>query len=454
MPETTTAASAKRTGACHGARNSRSIAARLEGEPRARLLLRKKVADLSPPADAGDTPARSETQGVGAQERSAMRTVALDMGAKKISYCEVKRRQVVERTTVRTLEALLPLLGPNTPPAAVAIEACREAWHVHAKLSEWGHHPVLVDTTRVRRLGIGGHGRKTDRIDAEVLARGLEAGQVPKAHVLSPERQQLRYHLGIRHALVETRAHYVGTIRHLARSHGVHLPSCTAGYFAAKLRSVSLGEELRALVAPLVTILEQLDVQVRLADTKLAQLCNHEPLVMRLMTAPGVGLIVAAAFVSVIDDAHRFKTAHEVEAYLGLVPSENSSGERRRIGSITKQGNRYARSMLLEAAWSLLRSRKQDDPVKRWGEAVASRRGRNIAAVALARRIAGVLWAMWRDSTVYEPAKVGRASASGIRLNAQDLKVKADAMARAAEKLQRRLRRTTKTTESMNARMN
>jgi transposase len=202
------------------------------------------------------------------------------------------------------------------------------------------------------------------------------------------------------------------------------------------------------LIAPLAALLEQLDVQIRLADAKLVHLCNREPLVLRLMTAPGVALIVAAAFVSVVDDARRFKTAHEVEAYLGLVPSENSSGDRRRIGAITKQGNRYARSMLLEAGWSVLRSRKEDDPLKRWGDAVASRRGRNIAAVALARRIAGVLWALWRDGTVYEPAKVGRASASGIRANAQDLKVRAEAMARAAEKLQRRLRRTTKTAES------
>lgn len=377
-----------------------------------------------------------------------MRTVALDLGAKKISYCEVKRGQVVRRATVRSLEALLPLIGPNTPAASIAIEACREAWYIHAKLSEWGHQVVLVDTTRVRRLGVGGHGRKTDRIDAEVLARALEAGQIPKAHVLSASRQQMRYHLGIRHALVETRAHYVGTIRHLARSHGVQLPSCTAGYFAVKLRSVDLGEDLRALITPLLTLVEQLDVQIRLADAKLVHVCNQEPLVLRLMTAPGVALIVAAAFVSVIDDARRFKTAHEVEAYLGLVPSENSSGDRRRIGSITKQGNRYARSMLLEAAWSVLCSRKPDDPLKRWGDAVATRRGKNIAAVALARRIAGVLWAIWRDGTVYEPAKVGRASASGIRANAQDLKVRAEAMARAAEKLQRRLRRTTKITET------
>ena len=377
-----------------------------------------------------------------------MRNVALDLGAKKISFCEVLERRVVARTTVRELATLLPVLGPNTKPATVAIEACREAWHIHAKLCEWGHTPILVDTTRVQRLGVGRHGRKTDRIDAEVLARAVEDGTIPVAHLLSPERQELRYHLGVRRALVETRAQYVTTVRHLARSHGVRLPSCTAGYFAVKLRTLALGEHVRAMVAPLLRAVELIDTQVVLVDRKLVHLCAA-PVFKQLMTAPGVGLIVAAAFVSAVDDARRFATAHELEAYLGLVPSEHSSGDRRHLGAITKHGNRYTRCLLVEAAWSVLRSRITDDPLKRWADAIAARRGRPIAVVALARRLAGVLWAMWRDDTVYEPARVGQASAQGMRHHAQDLVVRADALARAATKLQRRLRRTTKTTEGL-----
>jgi transposase len=376
-----------------------------------------------------------------------VRSVALDLGVKKIVYCEVKDREVIKRATVREFAGLLPLLGPNTAAATVAVEACREAWHVHAKLKEWGQHPVLVDTTRVRQLGIGAHGRKTDRIDAEVLARAVEGGLIPEAHVLSPERQQLRYQLGVRAALVETRAQYVVTIRHLARGHGVMLPSCTAGYFAAKLRPLKLGEDLRALVAPLVALVERADTQILATEAKLIQLCDREPVIRMLMTAPGVGLIVAAAFVSVIDDAHRFKNAHEVEAYLGLVPSEDSSGERRRLGSITKHGNRYARAMLVEAAQSILRMRNQDDPLRQWGKAIAQRRSQPIAVIALARRLSGLLWALWRDGTVYDPVKVGVASARGVAAQAQDLRVRAAGLARAAAKMRQRQGRTTKTTE-------
>jgi transposase len=94
----------------------------------------------------------------------------------------------------------------------------------------------------------------------------------------------------------------------------------------------------------------------------------------------------------VIDEAGRFGDAHSVQAYLGLVPCEDSSGGRRRLGSITKQGNSYARAMLVQAAWSVLRCGDESDPLVRWGHAVGERRGKRIAVIALARRLAGVLW--------------------------------------------------------------
>src|SRR5215468_10302672 len=142
--------------------------------------------------------------------------------------------------------------------------------------------------------------------------------------------------------------------------------------------------------------------------------CAREPVVQQLCTAPGVSLIVAAAFVSVIDQARRFNNAHQVESYLGLVPSEDTTGGRQRLGRITKAGNPYLRALLVQAAWSVLRQRNADDPLKRWGEAIVARRGKPIAAVAIARRLAGVLWAMWRKGTVYDPALIGHAGSRGL----------------------------------------
>jgi transposase len=373
-----------------------------------------------------------------------MRSVGLDLGSRKYSFCEVSAGRVIKRETCHGMSDLQQVLGPETPPARVAIEACRETWHLASVLRGWGHEPIIIDTTRVRQLGIGAHGRKTDRIDAEVLAQALEAGRVPVAHLLSPGRQQMRYELGIRSALVDARAKYVVMVRHVVRSHGQTVPSCTPGYFAVKVRATSLSPEVSAIVRPLVELIEQLDIRIVQVDAKLVALAEGEPLVSLLMTTPGVALIVAMAFVSVIDDARRFRNAHEVEAYLGLVPSEYSSGATRRIGSITKQGNPYLRELLLEAAHSVLRRADSDSPLNHWAQAVRARRGIQIAAVALARRLAGVLWAMWRDDTVYEPARLGLAGARGLRREAQRLELRREALLGAAKKIQRRVRRTTR----------
>ncbi len=141
-----------------------------------------------------------------------------------------------------------------------------------------------------------------------------------------------------------------------------------------------------------------------------------------------------------IDEAKRFRNAHAVSAYLGLVPGENTTGGKRRLGSITKHGNTHARSMLVQSAWQILRAGDADDPLRRWADALAKTRGKRIAAVALARRLAGVLWAMWRDGTVYDPGLQARDSARGLKTHAQSQGLRAQAMARVAKKIQRRER--------------
>jgi transposase len=401
---------------------------------------KKCMADLSSPDFSDGTPTRSKgAVDRGPKERSAMRSVALDLGARKIAYCEVSGTDVLRRATVGSLQGLLPWLGPDAPPAVVAVEACREAWHIHAQLTRWGNEVLLVDTTRSRQLGIGQHGRKTDRIDAEVLARAVERRGIPVAHVLSPERQQLRHELGVRRALVETRAQYAVTIRGLLRGRGEVLAPCRTPQFCRQLRRATLDETTRSLIQPLLVVVEQLDQQLSEVEQRLDLLCKTEPVMELLTTIPGVGLVVAAAFVSVIDDAGRFRDAHQVAAYLGLVPSEKSSGDRRRLGSITKHGNCYVRALLVEAAWVFSKSRG-DDPLKQWFRHLAKRRGNRIAVIALARRLAGMLWAMWRDGTVYDPALVGQRSATGIHRAAQSTEVRAKAIQAAAKRARYRRR--------------
>ena len=363
-----------------------------------------------------------------------MRNVALDLGLRKICFCEVSNGKVVARRTVRSIEELEDVLGPETDTAQVAIEACREAWAAMTHLEGWGHLPRLVDTTRVKRLGIGDHGRKTDRIDAEVLARGVEQGNLPLAHVLSAPRQALRHQLGVRAALVEARVKMVTTARGIARAMGAKLPRCETRGFAQKVRDSALHEDVCRLLEPLVSTLDRLDAQLADVELALEKVCLEDPTIVRLATVPGVSKVVSATYASVIDEAGRFRNAHQVESYLGLVPNESSSGGKRRLGAITKHGNGHARAMLVEAAWCIYRNCEKE-PLAMWAHNIAERRNANIAVVALARRLAGILWAMWRDGTVYDPAGVANASARGLRGAAQSTEFQAEAFTRAARKI-------------------
>jgi transposase len=431
-----------RTTPVTGAAASRSIAPRLESSPRAGRRRGGEVTSLPPVAETTDTPTCSEAQDArrrGAQGRLVMRRIGLDLGVRHIAYCEVAQGKVVDRVTVKSLSELASRLGPDTEPAVVAFEACREGWFVHDTLKEWGHDPRMLDTTRVRQMGVGQHRRKNDPIDAEAIAMALDGGRIAEAHVLSPARRALRAQLSVRGALVETRAQYVTTIRGLARAAGVLLPTCDTASFVRKLDALEWDEATLSLVAPLVALLRTIEQELVGVEHTLAGLADQEPVLKLCATVPGVGLIVAATFVSVLDEAKRFKNAHAVGAYLGLVPSESTTGgpDKRKLGSITKQGNSMARTMLIQAAWTIFRSRDKSDPLKRWVEQVAGRRHKRVAVVALARKLAGVLWAMWRDGTVYDPRDHAEQSARGVRASAREQLGRAQALDRAAKKLAR-----------------
>jgi transposase len=365
-----------------------------------------------------------------------MRSVGLDLGVRHIAVCEVVQGEVVARATVHSLKGLEERLGPGTPKAQVAFEACREGWHVHDMLESWGHDPYMLDTTRVRQIGIGQHGRKNDAIDAEVIAKALDAGRVPIAHLLSPARRALRAKLSVRGELVDLRARQVTLLRGLARAKGMRLPSSSTSSFLRMLERAELDAETRSLMAPLVATLATGGEQLAKVDAELAHIAKTDPVIQLCATVPGVAVIVAATFVSVIDDAKRFRNAHAVSAYLGLVPGETSSGGKQRLGGITKHGNSHARRMLVQSAWFILRNANRDDALYRWATHIAETRGKRIAIVALARRLAGVLWAMWRDGTVYDGAFAARKSAGGLEAAAQTTTDRVRALARVAQKIQ------------------
>ena len=154
----------------------------------------------------------------------------------------------------------------------------------------------------------------------------------------------------------------------------------------------------------LLTTIESLTAQIRDADKRLAKLAKADPICQRLMSVPGVGPVTSVRFVAAIDDRSRFPSAHSVESYVGLVPGEHQSADRQQRLSITKAGSTRLRWALVQAAWTA-RNTRPFDPMVRWSLEVEKRRGKRIAVVALARKLAGILYAIWRDQSTYSASR-------------------------------------------------
>ena len=186
------------------------------------------------------------------------------------------------------------------------------------------------------------------------------------------------------------------------RRDGLRVPVSEPPLVATRIAALEVSDRLAAEWPPLFTVLAPINEQIAAADRRIADVMRIDPAVALLTTAPLIGPITASAMVATIDDGTRFRSAHQFEAFLGLVPGERSSGEKRRVGRIAKTGNPRVRYLLFEAAWRILWSKSEETAALRaWALRIAERRGKRIAVVALDRRLAGVLYAMWRDNAPY-----------------------------------------------------
>jgi len=239
------------------------------------------------------------------------------------------------------------------------------------------------------------------------LAEALRLGAYRPAHRTSAARRHVRAELAVREALVRTRTRYVSLAKALVHRDGWRVASSEAEHVPARIAALPLSPTLMAELAPLLTVLGPITEQITAADRRITALMQADPAVALLATAPSIGALTASAIVATIDDVTRFGSAHQFEAFLGLVPSERSSGEQRRVGRITKTGNARARYLLVEAGWRILRTKSAATAALRaWALTIAARRGKRIAVVALARRLAGILYAMWRDERAYDADKL------------------------------------------------
>jgi transposase len=206
---------------------------------------------------------------------------------------------------------------------------------------------------------------------------------------------------------VGARTKVLNTVRGWLRAEGRRPRGGDTATFPARVRQL-YSDGLPPYVERQLRTIDALTAEIGDADRDLATVAKADPTARRLMTVPGVGPSTSIRFVAALDEISRFRGAHAVESYLGLVPGEDSSAERRRRTSITKAGPAALRWCLVQAAWAARRARRQD-PMQRWADEIEKRRGKRVAVLALARKLAGMLYAIWRDGTVYEPRLSGSA---------------------------------------------
>jgi len=334
--------------------------------------------------------------------------VGIDLHKMESQICVIDETGEVlaEQRIATRRQALEEALG-RWPGSQVLVEACNESEWVARHLESRGHTVVVADPNYTPMYGHRHKAYKTDRRDAWALASASAQGLFRRAHRTSEARRVVRAELVTREALVRTRSRYISVIRARLRGEGWRLRSGDVTSFVARVNELPLEPELLAQVQPLLRVMELVNREIARADRSLERKAKADPVVRRLESVPQVGPITALAFVAALDDVSRFRNAHQVESYLGLVPREHSSGEHQGRGRITKTGDKRVRWLLIECAWGIVRSRRASvESLQRWTDKIRTRRGQMIAAVALARRLAGILYAMWRDEQIYDPQKL------------------------------------------------
>jgi transposase len=283
----------------------------------------------------------------------------------------------------------------------VGLEAGSLSQWLHAGLTEEGFRVTVMEARHVR-AAFAAMRVKTDRNDARGIAQLVRLGWFKAVHVKAPAAQETRVLLNGRQFLVDKVTAIENSMRAALRNFGLKMGQVTRPKWASRARELSAGiPALEILVEALLKVREVLLRELRALDRGLLDAARSDPVVRMLMTAPGVGVIVALTFKSAVDDPARFRRAQDVGPWLGLTPSRYQSGRTDVVGRITRAGDAGVRTALYEAATTLLGRVTRWSSLKSWGVRLARRSGIKKARVAVARKLAVVLLGMWRSQTPF-----------------------------------------------------
>jgi transposase len=334
-------------------------------------------------------------------------TIGLDLGDRNSWYCVVDEAgQIRLEQRVRTSAKALQEVFGAMPRSRIALEIGTHSPWMSRLLSELGHEVIVANARKVRLIGESR--KKDDRLDAQTLARLARIDP----QLLSPVKHrsaQAQADLSLiraRAGLVRARTALVNTARGLAKSYGERLRGCNVGNMNPE-KAEGLSPELQAALQPLLAGLESLSEQIKEYNERIEKLAEESyPRVALLKQIKGVGTLIALTFLLTLEDPHRFCKSRDVGCYLGLQPGRRNSGQSEPQLHISKEGDPYLRTLLVQGAQHILGPFGADCDLRRWGLKLAERGGRNgkkRAIVATARKLAVLLHHLWVSGEVYEP---------------------------------------------------
>jgi transposase len=336
-------------------------------------------------------------------------TIGMDLGDRFTYYCVLDQagEVMVEDRLPTTKQGMQHVFG-KIPRSRVAMETGAHSPWVSRQLTQLGHEVIVAHARNVRLIGESS--RKDDRLDARVLARLARIDP----RLLGPIRHrsaEAQAHLTViraRAVLVGARTALINAARGLTKSCGERLRRCGSQQVSPEL-AVGLSAELRAALQPLLREVESLNQRIAEYDQQIEQIAKEvHPEVALLKQVKGVGTLIALTYVLTVEDPHRFRRSRDVGCYLGPRPGRRNSGNSQPQLHISKEGDRYLRTLLVQGAHYILGPFGPDSDLRRWGQKLAERGGNNAkkrAIVAVARKLAVLLHKLWVNGEVYEPLR-------------------------------------------------
>ena len=341
-------------------------------------------------------------------------TISVDLAKTVFQLAEADAEwRVVSRQRLSRGQ-LLRYFGEHQP-CLVVMEACGTAHFWGRWLASLGFTVRLLPPQYVRAFV---RRNKTDRSDADALLEAARSADLTAVPVKSAQQQALLSLHRLRSAWLASRTARLNTVRGILREFGVNVPRGARRVTAAV--QALLGEAASPVPVVLHPLLQQacaeareLQTRMEQAEDELQRLAADMPIVALLRSVPGIGLLTSTALVAAIGDILRFPSGRHLASWLGLTPRERSSGNTRRLGGISKRGDRYLRTLLIHGGRSLLAAanrRGGRDHLRAWGLEIARLRGHNRAAVAVANKLARICWALWRHGERYQGRPLPKAA--------------------------------------------